>query len=25
MTRYAKKIVRPEFYGKILVDGLDTL
>jgi hypothetical protein len=25
MTRYAKKIVRPEFYGKIVVDGLDTL
>ena len=25
MTRYAKKIVRPEFYGKIIVDGLDTL
>jgi hypothetical protein len=25
MTRYAKKIVRPEFYGKILVDGLNTL
>jgi len=25
MTRYAKKIVRPEFYGKIYVDGLDTI
>ena len=25
MTRYAKKIVRPEFYGKIIVEGLDTL
>jgi hypothetical protein len=25
MTRYAKKMVRPEFYGKIIVDGLDTL
>jgi hypothetical protein len=25
MTRYAKKIVRPEFYGKIIIDGLDTL
>ena len=25
MTRYAKKIVRPEFYGKIIVDGLHTL
>jgi hypothetical protein len=23
MTRYAKKIVRPEFYGKIYVDGLN--
>jgi len=25
MTRYAKKMVRPEFYGKISVSGLDTL
>ena len=25
MTRYAKKIVRPEFYGKILIHGLDTV
>ena len=25
MTRYAKKMVRPEFYGKIYVDGLDTI
>jgi hypothetical protein len=25
MTRYAKKIVRPEFYGKIVVDGLNNL
>jgi len=25
MTRYAKKMVRPEFYGKIMVSGLDTL
>jgi hypothetical protein len=25
MTRYAKKIVRPEFYGKIYIDGLETL
>ncbi len=25
MTRYAKKMVRPEFYGKIQVNGLDTL
>jgi hypothetical protein len=25
MTRYAKKIVRPEFYGKIYVDGLNTI
>lgn len=22
MTRYAKKVVRPEFYGKIVIDGL---
>ena len=25
LTRYAKKMVRPEFYGKVLVNGLDTL
>ncbi len=25
MTRYAKKIVRPEFYGKVLVGDLDTV
>jgi hypothetical protein len=25
MTRYAKKMVRPEFYGKIFVGGLNTL
>jgi len=25
MTRYAKKMVRPEFYGKIYVDGLDAV
>ena len=25
LTRYAKKMVRPEFYGKILVSGLNTL
>ncbi len=25
MTRYAKKIVRPEFYGKVIIEGLDTL
>jgi hypothetical protein len=25
MTRYAKKMVRPEFYGKILIHGLDTV
>jgi len=25
MTRYAKKMVRPEFYGKIHVAGLDTV
>ena len=25
LTRYAKKVVRPEFYGKILVSNLNTL
>ena len=25
LTRYAKKMVRPEFYGKIFVSGLNTL
>jgi len=25
MTRYAKKVVRPEFYGKIYVKGLNTI
>jgi len=25
LTRYAKKIVRPEFYGKIFVEGLVTV
>lgn len=25
MTRYAKKVVRPEFYGKVYVHGLETL
>ncbi len=25
MTRYAKKMIRPEFYGKILVKGLERL
>jgi len=25
MTRYAKKMVRPEFYGKVYVNGLDTI
>ena len=25
LTRYAKKVVRPEFYGKIFVEGLNTL
>jgi hypothetical protein len=25
LTRYAKKMVRPEFYGKIFVNGLNTL
>jgi hypothetical protein len=25
MTRYAKKIVRPEFFGKIVIDGVDRI
>ena len=25
MTRYAKKVVRPEFFGKINIGGLDTI
>jgi hypothetical protein len=25
MTRYAKEMIRPEFYGKVLVHGLDTV
>ena len=25
LTRYAKKVVRPEFYGRIYVSGLNTL
>lgn len=25
MTRYAKKVVRPEFFGRIVVEGLSTL
>lgn len=25
MTRYAKKMLRPEFYGKIFVEGLDSI
>lgn len=25
MTRYAKKLIRPEFFGKLYVEGLDTL
>jgi hypothetical protein len=25
MTRYAKKMVRPEFYGKIIIHGLETV
>jgi len=25
MTRYAKKVVRPEFFGKIYIGGLDTV
>ena len=25
MTRYAKKMLRPEFYGKIYIAGVDTI
>ena len=25
LTRYAKKMLRPEFYGKIYVSGLNTI
>ena len=25
LTRYAKKMIRPEFYGKIFVSGLESL
>jgi hypothetical protein len=25
MTRYAKKVVRPEFFGKVVIEGLNTL
>jgi len=25
MTRYAKKMIRPDYYGKILVEGLETV
>jgi hypothetical protein len=25
MTRYAKKMIRPEFYGRIIIEGLETL
>jgi hypothetical protein len=25
LTRYAKKMLRPEFYGKIYVNGLNTI
>lgn len=25
MTRYAKEMLRPEFYGKIFIEGLDTI
>jgi hypothetical protein len=25
LTRYAKKMVRPEFFGKVLIDGLTTV
>jgi len=25
MTRYAKKVVRPEFFGKVYIDGLNLI
>jgi len=25
MTRYAKKMIRPDYYGKIFVNGLETV
>jgi hypothetical protein len=25
MTRYAKKMIRPDYYGKIYVNGLETV
>jgi hypothetical protein len=25
MTRYAKKMIRPDYYGKVYVHGLDTI
>jgi hypothetical protein len=25
MTRYAKKMIRPDYYGKVYVAGLDTI
>ena len=25
MTRYAKKMVRPEFYGKVFIKGIDVI
>lgn len=25
MTRYAKKVVRPEFFGKIVIDGVNRI
>lgn len=25
LTRYAKKMVRPEFYGKVVIEGLDSI
>lgn len=25
MTRYAKKMIRPEFYGRVIVEGLDSV
>ena len=25
LTRYAKKMIRPEFYGKVFISGLETV
>jgi len=25
MTRYAKKMVRPDFYGKVMISNMDSI